>query len=416
MTAAHRSFPEPPGQSTVRELRESDSLAMANEPDPDRLGSDLNIDSRAGRFLLGPHAALARGSSCLPAVFRGFGLAVVGFGAVFLVWMLIATVFFDVPMNFNGRVVRKMEAVGIQAGFLAVWVAFDALWLFVVGKIFPAPDRYSRLDLRATEPRIALSSCFCLYFRTLGEGSDGARNFRTRPPKAQDPGHRREAASRQPGPPSRRSIGSPPWLSLIRQPGNAVLPIDTASTRHGGVIMSSQKPSIARRRQEKQRKRQERLNRKQAQRPFDTQTVMVLGRQPEVRAGSFGARTALVEVPGLEKMSDVLEDFVDPYIDMAADARSFRSLLALGVAAWNAALLPVDRRMAVIDDALRDRKESGANLDFFRAIIQNLIDRKLAHFSANRRAILGFDLKDTGDGYYLRVVSSIPNAARSVGT
>jgi len=177
--------------------------------------------------------------------------------------------------------------------------------------------------------------------------------------------------------------------------------------------MPSPRPNIARRRQEKKRKRQERLKRKQAQHPFGAPTAMVESREPEARAGSFGARTTLVELPGIEKMSDVLENFVDPYIDMATDARSFRSLLALGVAAWNAALLAVDRRMAVIDDALRNRKESGANQDFVRAIIQNLIDRKLAHFSANRRAILGFDLKDTGDGYYLRVVSSLPKPPAS---
>jgi len=180
--------------------------------------------------------------------------------------------------------------------------------------------------------------------------------------------------------------------------------------------MSSPKPNIARRRQEKKRKRHERLKRKQSQRPFDTQTVMVVSREPEARTGSFGDHTALVEVPGLEKMSDVLENFVDPYIDMVTDARSFRSLLNLGVAAWNAALLPVDRRMALIDDALSARKVSGAEQEFIQAIIQNLIVRKLAHFSANRRAILGFDLKDTGDGYYLRVVSSVPKAVSFVGT
>jgi len=132
-------------------LREADSLALTNEPDPDRLASDLNLDSPAGRFLLRSHAGVARGISCLPAVFRGIGLAVVGFGAVLMVYALIATVFFDVPMKLNGRVAGKVEAVVFQAAFLAGLVAFGALWHFVVGKVFPAADRYWRLDLRDDE-------------------------------------------------------------------------------------------------------------------------------------------------------------------------------------------------------------------------------------------------------------------------
>jgi hypothetical protein len=78
---------------------------------------------------------------------KGFGLLVMGFGFSILVCHLILTVFFDTPMNFNGQLRGKMESVVIEVGFLAVWVAFGAVWLFVSGKIFPGPQRYWRLDL-----------------------------------------------------------------------------------------------------------------------------------------------------------------------------------------------------------------------------------------------------------------------------
>jgi hypothetical protein len=78
---------------------------------------------------------------------KGFGLLVMGFGFSILVYHLILTVFFDTPMNFNGQLRGKMESVVIEVGFLAVWVAFGAVWLFVSGKIFPGPQRYWRLDL-----------------------------------------------------------------------------------------------------------------------------------------------------------------------------------------------------------------------------------------------------------------------------
>ena len=49
-------------------------------------------------------------------VFKGFGLLVMGFGVVILVRALIGTVFFDAPMNLNGRPSGKMEAVAFPVG------------------------------------------------------------------------------------------------------------------------------------------------------------------------------------------------------------------------------------------------------------------------------------------------------------
>ncbi len=135
MPADRRSFPEPPGQSTVRVLHTVEGVTLTNQPYPDRLTSELKSRSPG------------QGGSCLPMVFKGFGLLVTGFGVVILVRGLIATVFFGAPMNLNGRPTSKMEAVVFQVGFLAAWVAFGAVWLFVVGKIFPGPKRYWRLVL-----------------------------------------------------------------------------------------------------------------------------------------------------------------------------------------------------------------------------------------------------------------------------
>ncbi|MFI5454144.1 MAG: hypothetical protein ACHRXM_01705 [Isosphaerales bacterium] len=122
-------------------MRERDGDAITNEPDPDKLAADLNVDNPADRFLQRPNAALARGSSCLPAVFKGFGLMVVGFGVVVMTINLVLTVFSA------GRNGGKVEAIATTGGFLVVWVGFGAVWLVVIGKIFPGPERYWRLDL-----------------------------------------------------------------------------------------------------------------------------------------------------------------------------------------------------------------------------------------------------------------------------
>lgn len=112
---------------------------------------------------------------------------------------------------------------------------------------------------------------------------------------------------------------------------------------------------------------------------------------------------------GRERMSDVLEDLVEPYREMAVDAESFRKLLSLGVAAWNAALLPEDRRWSMIDElidaampAADERDRAGA-----LAIIQSLVRRKLEHFAENRRMIYSFELTDRGDDFHLAVASTL---------
>jgi hypothetical protein len=135
MTADRRSFPEPPGQSKVRVLHAVEGVALTNQPDADRLAPDLISGTPS------------LNGSCLPRVFKGFGLLIVGFGGVVQVHILIATVFFDTPMRFNGQLKGKMESVVIEVGFLALWVAFGAVWLFIIGKVFPGRKRYWRLDL-----------------------------------------------------------------------------------------------------------------------------------------------------------------------------------------------------------------------------------------------------------------------------
>jgi hypothetical protein len=199
--------------------------------------------------------------------------------------------------------------------------------------------------------------------------------------------------------PKTRAIGDRPhhangarhrgfWLSLIRAPGQDVIPGDTATTRHGCVNMSLPRPTIARRRQDKNRKQQERLKRKQVQCPF-------------------GVQAGMAEWDGIEKMSAVLQKFVEPDMEMATDEQGYRTVLTLGMVAWNAALLPEDLRISGLDDSFRKHRVRGARQELLRGILQELINRKQAFFSTSRRSIVDFVLTNTGDGYYLNVVSML---------
>lgn len=140
------------------------------------------------------------------------------------------------------------------------------------------------------------------------------------------------------------------------------------------------------------------------------------GRQPPRRlfkqergpASPSGSR--VVRTPaGQEKMSLVLEAFVSPYREVADTEDAFRNLLNLGMLAWNAALLPEDKRSAMLDEMLEAgfSRASKAVRARARELVEDLIRRKQQHFADNRRPIVSFELTDTGQEYRLFVASTL---------
>jgi hypothetical protein len=128
-------------------------------------------------------------------------------------------------------------------------------------------------------------------------------------------------------------------------------------------------------------------------------------RGPAIPPGS----RVVYEPEGREKMSAVLEEFVEPFRDMAESHDDFHKLLNLAVLAWNAALLPEDKRRAMVDDMLAAgfSRASAADRAFARQIIEAMIRRKEEHFATNRRAIVSFQLIDRGDDFHLSVASTL---------
>jgi hypothetical protein len=131
-------------------------------------------------------------------------------------------------------------------------------------------------------------------------------------------------------------------------------------------------------------------------------------RAPAIPAIPPGSRV-LYEPTGREKMSEVLEDFIEPYQELTHNEDSFRKLLNLGILAWNAALLPEDQRQTAIDETLRAGLpgSSEADLAVAREFIETLVRRKLEQFAANQRVIISFELTDTGNGYHVMVASTL---------
>jgi hypothetical protein len=120
--------------------------------------------------------------------------------------------------------------------------------------------------------------------------------------------------------------------------------------------------------------------------------------------------TVLIHEPsGKEKMSEVLEEFAQPYLDLVDDSLEMQNkVIAMAVLAWNSTLLPRKERKAALEDlfsnlSLQDEEaeEDG------RQVLKDMIKRKTRYFRANKRFILSYDMSKTKEGFYLSVASTL---------
>jgi hypothetical protein len=110
------------------------------------------------------------------------------------------------------------------------------------------------------------------------------------------------------------------------------------------------------------------------------------------------------EAPDGVRMSDVLEEFIAPFYPLAGEQKEFLTLLGIAVAAWNVALFPAQEREAQIQGLLQALDPEVR--EDTRAVIYDLVRRKEEHFARYRRAILDYEVTDTGAEYHLVVAST----------
>ena len=96
------------------------------------------------------------------------------------------------------------------------------------------------------------------------------------------------------------------------------------------------------------------------------------------------------------KMSEVLEEFVEPYSDSVETEDVYRKLLTLAVFAWNLTLLPDQDKDFGLGELLESLSEEEG--DDVRRIIEGMMFRKQRFFPQHNRMIVGFELTDLGEG------------------
>lgn len=114
-----------------------------------------------------------------------------------------------------------------------------------------------------------------------------------------------------------------------------------------------------------------------------------------------------IEPRGEQKMSEVLEAFVEPYFGLASTDNGHRVLLYIASLAWNAALFPEEKRQAMLNEVAKTGLPGfqGQAHEELLDMLKNMIARKHALFDENKRFILSVELTSAKGGY-LSVIST----------
>ncbi len=128
-------------------------------------------------------------------------------------------------------------------------------------------------------------------------------------------------------------------------------------------------------------------------------------KQTMQKDGLIEGQKVIFNPDGEVKMSEVLTEFIKPYMKRVNTVDEHRKLLVIAVLAWNAAILPEEKRQEMVNTLL-------ANLQMpddkdFRSIIEMMIERKMKHFAEIRRLIVNFELTDLGSSTHLSVASTL---------
>lgn len=108
-------------------------------------------------------------------------------------------------------------------------------------------------------------------------------------------------------------------------------------------------------------------------------------------------------------MSEVLEAFVEPYLDVVDSHTAREKLFMTAVAAWNLALMPAKQRSTLIKELIAasvDKNDRLTQQDM-REILNEMVARKLDLFPDNKRFIVNFQLQETKGKFHLSVASTL---------
>lgn len=120
-----------------------------------------------------------------------------------------------------------------------------------------------------------------------------------------------------------------------------------------------------------------------------------------------------VDILKENKMSDILTEFIEPYIDETHSNEQLLTLLGLGVIAWNLSFSSRREQRNEIELFLQENSFFAGGMDHqlkedMKNLIGQLIARKKRYFAKHKRLIIDFQVQEDQDGELELFVLSQP--------
>lgn len=113
------------------------------------------------------------------------------------------------------------------------------------------------------------------------------------------------------------------------------------------------------------------------------------------------------EPSGVAKMSQVVIDFIEPYVEYAETCEAYQKLVMIAIVAWNTTLLPEKEQKPMVKKMIKSLSLPRSDARDTKGIIEELIKRKNKHFAEHTRTIVDYQVTETRDGFHLSVASTL---------
>lgn len=130
--------------------------------------------------------------------------------------------------------------------------------------------------------------------------------------------------------------------------------------------------------------------------------------QKQLKRGNEEAIEIVSNPAGQEKMSAVLEAFVEPYLPETRTYEEQHMLFSMAVVAWNLALFPEANRQAELEKFLQllSKPNDSSVRQEMKELLEEMVERKQLFFADNKRHIVSFELERAGKTNHLSVAST----------
>ena len=127
----------------------------------------------------------------------------------------------------------------------------------------------------------------------------------------------------------------------------------------------------------------------------------------EVKAKTGFTKT-LVNPEGELSISDAISEIIEPYRGVAQGYEAFHKLVTVACAAWNATILPADKRESMLAD-MRNAMPDQQSREDFTAIVKELMKRKKMLYPNVNRMIVQFKVTNRKNDYHIAIASTMEN-------